>query len=237
MKSIALGDTYVRMRWIDWCGNGVHAVLLQSTFHGQQISVWHVPSGMKRVCLDCFTMTMLDDEHSSAEMYVSPELDRVLVPLSLTSLRMCSLPSLEQTASFAGPNAAPSILLNMGWAANGSLIAVVWHTDDCQWAVTVHSGFDGSLYRTIYLGEPGKHEIFKAFAACPDQPMAAVAWWSGDTHVVLLDLDAGTILGLQQDAEPATGCRGGACFIYSGDRLLLGAKGKAFGGATVRGRF
>ncbi len=211
MTSMVLGDKGLRAIWIYWCGDGVHAVLLQPTHSGQQISVWHVPSGMKRKCLDCAGIPTLGDE-PSADTYVSLGAHRVLVPVTVQSVTLCSLPSLAQTGRFEGSEAAvePSFLVCMGWAANGSLIAVVWLTSDCRGAVTVHSGFDLSLYRTIYLGDPDKDKSFQAFAACPDQPTAAVAWSSDDVHdTTLLNLDAGTTFALQHGAEeePASSAR------------------------------
>ena len=153
------------VRWLVWCQDGIHAVLLhvrtKRDFEEEwRIRVWNVASGTLTGSLDCapfprqhlHAANMLPDE-STAEMLVPSEAQAILVPQSAKVISLCKLPCLHKVAHIIGPDldGAPTVLNGMGWAARGSLIALAWQAADNATVVTVHAGSDGSLHYTLRL--------------------------------------------------------------------------------------
>ncbi len=220
---------------VAWCGDGLHAIMLVTLDLDrkvQQMRVWHVTSGTLTASLGCCCVPVVfrkvdREELYSMGMYVSCEMQSVLIPESQTAASLCKLPGLERIAQFDGPvvDGEAATLLSLGWADHGCLIVMlwqVWQTDDAV-VVMVHSGSDGSLCHTLRLKphdpdgpDPAlKDHAVDAFSVCPDQPAAAIAW-AHDVdalcHLAVIDLTTGTQRLLQrfspQLAEGICYCRG-----------------------------
>ena len=218
LTAMTLGIEGAEVRWVAWCRDGIHAVLLQITGRGegsrQHISVYHVPSGTETASQACAGEPDLDWKENS-DGYVPPGADSVLVPASPCAVNLCRLPGLDRVAQLAGPHEAgvPATLINMGWAAQGSLIAIAWVTSriELSAAVTVHSGLDGQLLHTLYpeLQIPEENMggfTFLAFGVCPDQPAAAIAWKVDScSFVLLINLATGTCTALRRPSAHGEG--------------------------------
>ena len=127
--------------WAVWCGDGIHAVLLQITNDGEaqrqrHIGVYHVASGTLITSRACVDVPGMCKEEAFAERYVPSGAEVALVPASLHAVILCRLPSLEEVAQLASPVMVGE-LVSMGWAAKGSLIALAWHLFIADVAVTV----------------------------------------------------------------------------------------------------
>ncbi len=192
--------------WSVWHGDGLHVILLHSTAGplGQaQIRVYHAASGALTGLLDCSFLPDKDKtwHAESAGRYVSCKTDSVLVPVSQRFVSLCRVPSLALVAQLDAPMQAgkPADFCSMGWAAHGSLIAVAWQALQ-ELIVTIHSGSDGRLHQTVRIEShtpeqtPSKgRDSFHAFAACSDQPTAAVAWQNaGVNYIAIINLATGT---------------------------------------------
>ncbi len=170
----------------------------------------------------------------SAGMWVSCKADSVLVPVSLQSVSLCRVPSLDLVAQLDAPMPAgnPAAICSMGWAAHGSLVAIAWQAHQ-EILVTIHSGSDGRLHRTVRvesyipaeLNPSTRRDFFHDSAACSDQPAAAVAWQNANVnHVAIISLATGT----QTIVEPSVPKRsnGFAADSYRGcEELAWAPKG------------
>ena len=185
-----------------WCQDGVHAVLLLRLKESEQISVYHVASGTQTAFLDCLPIPKLPRLYDCNDsMYVSCEAHAVLVPESLQAVSLCSLPGLDRLTQLVSPElaGAPTSLIHMGWAAQGTLIAIAWQSADMHVVLTIHSGCNGRLHHVLplqlhnALDSPAGEVLVRAFRFCPDLPMAAIAWRQGAAHiyVALIDLARG----------------------------------------------
>ena len=177
-----------------------------------QISVCDVASGRLTESRRCQVMPMRGvlDAEDTWTMLVSSTAHAVLVPESQQAVSLCQLPSLDVVAQLVGPAVAgaPATLVSVAWAAHGSLVAILWHAADLNVTLTVHSGFDGTLLRTLWLGQhaPEMKDSFHTLAACSSQPFAAVIWSSQELiHVVLMDLATGTHRFLRRPAADSPG--------------------------------
>ena len=105
--------------------------------------------------------------------------------------------------------------LRMDWTANGSLATVAWRADWRTIAMTVHRSCNGRLQRTLYIDLYDPHNPhydpysftfpLHAFAACPHQPAAAVAYkFECSTRVALMDLATGANTLLQHPHRKAS---------------------------------
>ncbi len=172
--------------WSVWHGDSLHVVLLHYIPRPPvqaQIAVYHAASGKLTALLDCITLPHagIPLHMYAAGRYVSCKVDSVLVPVSQRSVSLCRGPSLDLVAQLNAPMPArtPATICSMGWAAHGSLIAIAWQAE-LEVLVTVHSG---RLHRTVRIESliPAKQmrstggDLFQTFAACSDQPAAAVA--------------------------------------------------------------
>ncbi len=182
----------------------------------QQMRVCHVASGTVTASLEIVGMPTIPKGWASeeagrvkTEMYMPCKAQAVLVPESLQVIALRRLPSLGSMAQIAAPEfgGQPASLLRMGWADQDSLIVLVWEAADAEVVVTVHVALSGaSLQHMLHLTPHDPHHplftnenVLRAFAASPDDAVAAVAWQSGgpDIHVALLDLACGTQTHLQ----------------------------------------
>ena len=203
--------------WVVWCADGIHAAMLQAMKEGfcyRRISVCHVASGMQTASLNCdptgkaIPRQGRAAQRDSAEMYVSCNAKAILFPESLQAVSLCRLPSLERVAQLVSPEVAgvmdePPELYSMGWAAQGSLIAICWHwhsvATDGRHCVTVYAAPDGCLLHTLLVPVSGTdHWYDLGFSVCPDQPLAAVLGRNDDSDVVLVRLDSGMLQGLKR---------------------------------------
>lgn len=147
--------------WAVWCADGLHAAVLQATkgpdgLRKQQICIRNVESGRQTASLDCYDKPRAGYALSIAlgnycrhhpAMYVSGSAEAVLVSESAQVVSLCRLPSLEKVAALVRPEVAgvPGEILSMGWAAQGSLIAIAWQFADVMLAITAPLGLRWEL--------------------------------------------------------------------------------------------
>ncbi len=233
-----LAPTDWTLQWIRWCSDGLHAVMLltENPQTKQQMRVCHVASGTVTASSECVgipTIPKLRDSEEAGrvetDMYMPCKAQAVLVPESLQVVALRRLPSLDSMAQIAAPafGGRPASLLSMGWADQDSLIVLVWEAADAEVVVTVHLAHSGaSLQHMLHLTpHDPRHPAFndenvlKAFAASPDDPIAAIAWHSGgsDIHVALLDLTCSTQTNLQR---PLTHHTPGTCYNEKSDEEM-----------------
>ena len=170
----------------------------------QSISVQHVASRRQTGSLGrSYISPARESSHieDTQTTLVSCKADRMLVPGWLEDVGLHELPSLRRLAQLNGPvvDGLAARYLRMDWAAGGSLATIAWYASWRGIAVTVHCSCDGSLQHTLQLHLYDPHSIvhpacsIHAFAACPHQPAAAVAYKCGLlVRVILMNLATGT---------------------------------------------
>ncbi len=183
-------------------------LLTNAPLEKQQIRVCHVATGTATASLECVGMTMIPKmahivKPYRMDMYMPCKATAVLYPVSLQVVVLRRLPSLDSMAQIAAPefDGQPARLLCMGWADQDSLIVLVWEAADAGVVVTVHLALSGaSLQHMLRLMPHDPHHpalnngsVLKAFAASLNDPVAAIAWQSGelDIHVALINLACG----------------------------------------------